>query len=172
LCDLQHSRLSAGSATSSAWLPEGLILSESGALSAETIASSFDDSNQANTFFQTWGWQENSYAYYVATSGSVTGDGIVYVNIGVHRFASDAGAGSALDYFCSVRMAQLGLVELAIAPIGDQTRAAEGLTDWGTEASVYVRIGNAVIRVSVMSTGLDPLQPAVTIAQSIAGTLG
>lgn len=161
----------AGSASSSAWLPDGLFLNESGALSAETIASSFDDPDQANTFFETWGWQENSYAYYVAASGSVTAEGIVYVDIGVHRFASDAGAGPALEYFCSVRMSQLGLSELVIAPIGDQTRAAEGLTDWGTEASVYVRVGNAVIRVSVMSTGIDPMQPAVTIAQSIAGAL-
>lgn len=160
-----------GSATSSAWLPDGLVLNEYGALSAETIASSFDDPNQANTFFQTWGWQENSYAYYVAASGGQTADGIVYVDIGVHRFATAAGAEPALDYFCTVRMAQLGLGELAIAPIGDQTRAAEGLTDWGTEASVYTRVLNSVIRVSVMSTGIDPLQPAITIAQSLASAL-
>lgn len=53
-----------------------------------------------------------------------------------------------------------------------QTRAAEGRSDIGTEVSVYVLTGNAVIRVSVMSNGTQPLPPAISIAQSISSALG
>jgi hypothetical protein len=144
-------------------------LVEQGTFGAEAITASFSDPATANMFFNQWGWRENAFAY---SEGGPTDAGLVYVDIGIHRFADAAGAAQALDYFCDVRQEQMLLADMAIAPIGHQSRAIAGATGGGTEASVYVRVDGVVIRVSVLSVGVDPLAEAETIAREIVARLG
>lgn len=109
---------------------------------------------------------------WLAEQGAPTDAGIVYVDIGIHCFSSASGASQALDYFSNVRRDQMLLGDAAIAQIGERSRAIIGQTSDGTEASVYVLSQGVVIRVSVMSVGVDPLAEAGWIARGIVARMG
>ena len=153
-------------------VPGGMILDNRGSLSAEAITATFTDPTMASRFFDEWGWQENQFAYFAAPDGGTTASGLVYVDIGVHRFANLDGASAALDYFCDVRRDQLGIADVPISPVGDESRAIVGTVQGGTEASVYSRRGAVVTRVSVLSYGADPLTEALTVTRTLIGQLG
>ena len=149
--------------------PDGLAVKEQGSLGVDQITATFSDPAAVSRFFDDWGWQENAFVYYEPPNGGSSADGLVYVDVELHRFATADGASQALTYFADVRRDQIGLGDVQISPIGEQTRALMGATDMGTEASVYSRVGTVAIRVSVMSVGTDPLAVAVGIVQGMVG---
>lgn len=153
-------------------VPDGMVLTNRGSLTADEITATFTDPAMANRYFDEWGWQENQFAYFEAVGGGTTGAGLTYVNIGVHRFANVDGATRALNYFCDVRRDQMSLGDVTVTPIGDQSRAISGAVQGGTEASVYSRRGPVVIRVSVLSYGDDPMVEAFSVTQTLVSRLG
>ena len=148
-----------------------MILDNRGSLSADAITATFTEPTMASRFFDEWGWQENQFAFFAAPDGGTTASGLAYVDIGVHRFANLDGASAALDYFCDVCRDQLGITDVAIGPVGDESRAIVGTVEGGTEASVYSRRGAVVTRVSVLSYGVDPLAEALAVTQTLMSQL-
>src|SRR5699024_8905901 len=106
--------------------PDGLAVKEQGSLGADQITATFSDPAAASRFFNDWGWQENAFAYYEPPNGGSSADGLAYVDVGLPRFASADGATQALTYFADVRRDQMGLGDVQIAPLGEQTRALMG----------------------------------------------
>lgn len=149
-------------------VPEGLVLQESGNLSAEFITSWFIDPDEAMTNFTQWGWQENYYQTFVSASGGPNADGLTYLEIGVHRFADASSADQALAYISDVRQRQLGLSTVTVPNIGDQSQAIGGPTETGFESTVYIRMDNLVLRITAFSDFGEPTVQAVAVAQSVA----
>lgn len=66
----------------------------------------------------------------------------------------------------------MSLADVALAQIGEHSRAIIGPAGAGTEASIYAQVQGVVIRVSVLSDGVDPLAVAQGVTIEIVQRMG
>jgi hypothetical protein len=148
--------------TASEVLP-GLVLESEAALTAEAIPLTFPAPAEAAEYLASWGWQEHVSRSFVAASERVPGTPS-RVEISLHRFMSDSGAASALPYFAEARAEARGLPLVSIESMPPGEAAVVGQGAEGNEATLYVRLGNVLLRV----TAVVPDGPAEYVARQVA----
>jgi hypothetical protein len=146
--------------TASEVLP-GLVLESEAALTAEAIPLTFPAPAEAAEYLASWGWQEHVSRSFVAASEPGTPS---RVEISLHRFMSDSGAASALPYFAEARAEARGLPLVSIESMPPGEAAVVGQVAEGNEATLYVRLGNVLLRV----TAVVPDGPAEYVARQVA----
>jgi hypothetical protein len=147
-------------------LPAGFVLREEGARGADEITQTFPNPADAAQRFNAWGWQENAYRDFA------TADDAISISVSLHRFADDAAASDALSYLAEARQDLLGLAPNGVAELGDQVEAIAGEVAERQEASVYVRRGPIVARITVTASSGDPLPLATEIATRVVDSSG
>jgi predicted metalloprotease len=131
-------------------LLSGMNLAEEHARSGGTIAATFLDVAEAERLFQDWGWRES--AARVFTGG--TPAGTTRIEISVFRLASQQAAAEALPYFLDARALALGLSAATVPHArADEARAISGPVEGGQEATVYLRRGRDLFRVTGIGAG-------------------
>lgn len=149
-------------------VPTYLIVTGEGARHRDTITASFPDPVDAEAKFANWGWRESVYRTFgVAGDADARTDPISQVDVGAHLFASDSAAAEALDYVADARSAILSIPRVKVQQRGEQTAAISGPSGGTNEASVYIRIGSAVVRVTSYSMTSDPLPTSLSVADAI-----
>jgi hypothetical protein len=134
-------------------VPTGLILAEQRARTATEVAASFPSPEDAAARLAEWGWQDNAFQTF-ATDPGADARTLRALEVSLHRFASPAGASRAIPYFAEGRATALGLEQVDVSLMGADEAAVTGLTADGYEATLYVRTGTTLIRVSaVMRVG-------------------
>jgi hypothetical protein len=128
----------------------GLSLTEEHARSAGTIATTFPDVAEAERLFQDWGWRESAARVFTGSTPS----GTTRVEVSVFRLANEPAAAEALPYFLDARAVALALSEAATPSArGDEARAISGPVEGGQEATVYLRRGRDLFRVTAIGPG-------------------
>lgn len=135
-----------------AMMPPGLEAAGDHARSAATNADTFADPDEAGRLFQSWGWREHAARSFTAP-GSGTANGTTQLDVAVYRFADSWGASQALPYFLDARAEGLGLREIGGPVVGDESRAIGGPVEGGQEATLYVRVGDALLRLTAVGPG-------------------
>ena len=91
----------------------------------------------------------------------------------LHLLGDPASATEAMSYFAAGRTLLLGMSPIPIARIGDQVLAIGGRRDGVNEATIYVRGGAFLVRVSAVAPGGDPFPDATeTASQFLADVHG
>jgi Putative neutral zinc metallopeptidase len=128
----------------------GLILTEEHARSGGTIAATFPNVAEAERLFQDWGWRESAAHVFTGNTPS----GTTRVEVSVFRLESDRAAALALPYFLDARAEALELSE-STSPTAraDEVRAISGPVEGGQEATVYLRRGRDLFRITAIGTG-------------------
>ena len=147
-------------------LPPGLTLESDAALSAEAMPLTFPRPAEAAERLARWGWQENASRRFVAAGELVPGAPAA-VEISLHRFASDSGAALALPYFAAARAEARGLSLVPTESMPPDEAAVSGQGADGNEATIYMRLGNVLLRV----TAVVPDGPADYIAHQVANAV-
>jgi hypothetical protein len=144
----------------------GLLLESEGALTAEAMPLTFPDSAEAAEYLVSWGWQEHLSRRFVPAGERVPGMPSE-VEISLHRFVSDSGAASALPYFAEARAEARGLLLVPIESLPPGEAAVVGQGTEGGEATLYLRLGNVLLRV----TAVVPDGPAEFVARQVASVV-
>jgi hypothetical protein len=147
-------------------IPAGLVTTDEGARTQETITAGFPDPVDAAGWLDEWGWAGNAFRTYAPPDGPPT-SGLASLEVSLHRFAGDAGARAALPYFARGRAEALGLAEVDVAPIGDQAAGVAGTVAGGFEATVYTRNDDLLVRVTAVGAGLNPLRMSRAVAEAV-----
>jgi hypothetical protein len=125
----------------------GLDLTEEHARSGGTIAATFPDVAEAERRFQDWGWRESAARVFTGSTPS----GTARVEVSVFRLANDQAASAALPYFLDARAEALGLSQTTAPQArADEARAISGPVEGGHEATVYLRRGRDLFRVTAI----------------------
>jgi hypothetical protein len=138
----------------------GMNLAEEHARSAGTIATTFPNVTEAERLFQDWGWRESAARVFTGNAPS----GTTRVEVAVFRLADEPAAAEALPYFLDARAIALDLSEAATpSALADEARAISGPVEGGQEATVYLRRGRDLFRI----TGIGAGTPMVDVAALI-----
>jgi hypothetical protein len=128
----------------------GLSLSEEHARSAGTIATTFPSVAEAEQLFQDWGWRESAARVFTGR----TPGGTTRVEVVVFRLANEQAASAALPYFLDARAEALGLSQTTTPQArADEAGAISGPVEGGQEATVYIRRGRDLFRISAIGEG-------------------
>lgn len=139
----------------------GMTLTETHARSAGTIATTFPNLAEAERLFRTWGWRESAAHVFSGRMAS----GTTRLEISVFRLANEQMAAEALPYFLNARATALQLSpRLAPRLRADAALAIAGTVPGGQEATVYIRRGPDLYRVSAISDG-DPMADLAALFQ-------
>jgi hypothetical protein len=144
-------------------LPPGLVLEAEGALTTDAMPLTFPAPAEAAERLASWGWQEHVSRSFVAAGERVPGAPSA-VEISLHRFMSNSGAASALPYFAEARAEARGLPLVPIESMPPGEAAVVGQGAEGNEATLYVHLGNVLLRV----TAVVPDGPAEYVARQVA----
>lgn len=137
----------------------GLLLAEEHARSAGTIATTFPDGAEAERLFQDWGWRESAGRVF---SGS-TPSGTSRLEVSVFRLADAQAAAAALPYFLDARAETLRLSPtMAPQARADEVRAISGAVEGGYEATVYLRRGSHLFRITAIGED-DPMADLIDL---------
>jgi hypothetical protein len=127
----------------------GVNLTEEHARSGGTIAATFPDVAEAERLFQEWGWRESAARVFAGRTPA----GTTRVEVSVFRMGKERAAAAALPYFLDARAEALGLSASTSAPArADEARAIAGSVEGGQEATVYVRRGRDLFRITAIGT--------------------
>jgi predicted metalloprotease len=142
-------------------LPPGLTVAEEHARSAATIATTFPNVAEAERLFQAWGWRESAARVFTGSTPA----GTTRVEVSVFRLENEQAATEALPYFLDARAAALGLSESTPPSArADEARAISGPVQDGHEATVYLRRGPDLFRISAI--GDDPTTDLAALLRS------
>ena len=147
-------------------IPPGLTLESEGALTADAMPLTFPVPAEARDRLANWEWQENAYRSFVAAGGRPPGAPSA-VEISLHRFASDGGAAAAMPYFAEARAEARGLSLVPSESTPPAETAVIGKVAEGNEATLYVRLGNVLVRVTVVV----PDGPADYVARQVTNAV-
>ena len=89
------------------------------------------------------------------------------MEISLHRFASDSGAAAALPYFAEARAEARGLSLAPVESMPPGEAAVVGQGAQGSETTLYIRLGNVLLRV----TAVVPDGPADYVARQVANVV-
>jgi hypothetical protein len=144
-------------------VPPGLTLESDGAIAAGAMPLTFPAPAEAAERLARWGWQENAYRNFVAAGDPPPG-APSSVEISLHQFASDSGAASALPYFAEARSEARGLSVAPIEQMRTDEAAVVGQGAEGNEATLYLRLGDVLVRI----TAVVPHGSAENVAREVA----
>jgi hypothetical protein len=113
-----------------------------------------------------WGWQEHVSRGFVAAGERAPGAPSA-AEISLHQFASDSGAASALPYFAEARAEARGLSLVPIESMPPGEASVFGLGAQGNEATLYVRLGNVLLRVTAVVPDGSPESVARQVANAV-----
>jgi hypothetical protein len=89
------------------------------------------------------------------------------VEISLHRFASDSGAAAALPYVAEARAEARGLSLLPTEPMRRDEAAVVGEGEEGNEFTLFVRLANVLVRVTVVGPDATAEDVARTVANAV-----
>jgi hypothetical protein len=147
-------------------VPPGLELESDGAITADAMPLTFPVPAEAAERLERWGWQEHTSRRFIAAGVPAPGTPSA-VEISLHRFASDAGAAAALPYFAEARSEARGLSLLPTEPMRPDEAAVAGEGAEGNEFTLFVRLGNVLVRVTVVGAGATAEDVARTVANAV-----
>src|SRR5215204_7537993 len=135
-------------------------------------ATGFANADEAARMLADWDWQENVFQVFQTVGSMSTGAPLATLDISLTRFANAEGAALALPYFLSDRAAVLAQFEVKsqnVTPqlIGDEMRVLSGPVEGGNDATLYVRTGALLLRLSLTTSSGAPLISPESIAQEI-----
>jgi hypothetical protein len=155
-------------------LPPGMVLADAGSRSASEIAATFPDPAETAQQLATYGWATNAYRTYVAGPGAGPTTP-ARLEISLHQFLSNTGAAYALPAFAHARAVMLDQAEGPTA----QLRPCEAATSGSSDATRYLRIGDLLVRVTVVMPGPPnqdtyslALGTSVDVASAVLGNAG
>ena len=151
-------------------VPLGLPVSNEGNRARDAITASFPDPADAARRFEQWGWRESVYCTFARPEGvAFDPTDVSLIDVSIHAFATEAGASAALPYLADAPIAIMGIGYAAVERLGDESLAVAGLRGDGVyEASIYLRLGTYVARISVVSPQGDPWDVTLSVAPTIA----
>jgi hypothetical protein len=147
-------------------VPPGLELESDGAITAQAIPLTFPAPAEAAERLARWGWQEHASRRFIAAGEPVPGRPSS-VEISLHRFASDAGAASALPYFAEARSEARGLSVVSIEAVRPDEAVVIGQGVEGNQFTLFVRLGNLLVRV----TAVGPDTAVEDVAREVANVV-
>jgi hypothetical protein len=135
-------------------------------------ATGFANADEAARMLAGWGWQENVFRVFKTADVNSTGAPVATLDISLTRFANTEGATNALPYFLSDRATVLAQFEVKSQnvtpqPIGDEMRVLSGPVEGGDDATLYVRTGALLLRLSLTTSSGAPAISPESIAQEI-----
>jgi hypothetical protein len=135
-------------------------------------ATGFANVDEAARMLADWGWQENVFRVFKTADVKSTGAPVATLDISLTRFANTEGATNALPYFLSDRATVLAQFEVKSQnvtpqPIGDEMRVLSGPVEGGDDATLYVRTGALLLRLSLTTSSGAPAISPESIAQEI-----
>lgn len=139
---------------------------------ADIVAISVDPA-RTDELLTEWGFKGNVLRRFAAPAGS-SSNGSVLLEVSIHRFGTPDDASAALDYFADERAAAGGLSEITVEQIGNRTRAISGnalvldAPSGAQETTVYIQRNAALIRITAVSLGGDPLADCVSVGRIVA----
>ena len=152
-------------------VPDGLVTIDDGERTLDDVASGFSDPEATIEQFVAWGWQGNVIrAFHLPEDALSDPNEIDGIYISVHEFGSPAAAAAALDYSLDVHATETDLLEIAVATLGDYSRALYGEMPYGNEITLYVQRGDLLIRLSASSPEGDPTAGATALIQMMLDT--
>ncbi len=147
-------------------VPPGLELESDGAITAQAIPLTFPAPAEAAERLARWRWQEHASRRFIAAGEPVPGRPSS-VEISLHRFASDAGAVSALPYFAEARSEARGLSVVSIEAVRPDEAVVIGQGVEGNQFTLFVRLGNLLVRV----TAVGPDTVVEDVAREVANVV-
>ena len=147
-------------------VPPGLELESDGAITADAMPLTFPAPAEAAERLARWGWQEHASRRFIAARAPVPGTPSA-VEISLHRFASDAGAAAALPYFAEARAGARGLSMMPTEPMRPDEAAVAGEGVEGNEFTLFVRLGNVLVRVTVVGSDATAEDVARKVANAV-----
>jgi hypothetical protein len=147
-------------------VPPGLELESDGAITAQAIPLTFPAPAEAAERLARWGWQEHASRRLIAAGEPVPGRPSS-VEISLHRFASDAGAASALPFFAEARSEARGLSVVSIGAVRPVEAVVIGQGVEGNQFTLFVRLGNLLVRV----TAVGPDTAVEDVAREVANVV-
>ena len=147
-------------------VPEGLELESEGAITADAMPLTFPAPAEAAERLARWGWHEHASRRFIAAGEPVPGTPSA-VEISLHRFASDSGAAAALPYFAEARAEARGLSMMPTEPMRPDEAAVAGEGVEGNEFTLFVRLGNVLVRVTVVGSEATAEDVARKVANAV-----
>jgi hypothetical protein len=144
-------------------VPQGLELESDGAITVEAMPLTFPVPVEAAERLARWGWQEHASRRFIAAGEQVPGSPS-FVEISLHRFASEAGAVAALPYFAEARSEARSLSVVPVETMRPDEAAVAGQVAEGNEFTLFVRLGKVLVRVTVVG----PDAPAEDVAREVS----
>jgi hypothetical protein len=147
-------------------VPPGLKLESEGAITAEAMPQTFPMPAEAAERLAGWGWQEHASRRFIAAGEPLPGTPSA-VEISLHCFASDAGAAAAPPYFSEARSEARDLTVMPTEPMRPDEAAVAGKGAEVSEFTLFVRLGNLLVRVTVVG----PSATAEDVARNVANAV-
>jgi predicted metalloprotease len=139
----------------------GMTLAEEHARSGGTIAATFLDVAEAERLFQDWGWRESAARVFTGNTPS----GTTRIEILVFRLANEQAAAAALPYFLDARAEALDLMTITAPPArAHEARGISGTVEGGQEATVYLRRGRDLFRITGIGSG-NPMKDVAALVR-------
>lgn len=149
-------------------VPMGLVEISEQQRTLQEVAANYRDPLETELRFAAWGWQGNATRSFDRSNEvAVLPDSTSTVYVSIHRFGTASGSANALDYSVADQAASTGATEFPIDVMGDRARALVASTVDGNETTLYVQLGNVLIRITAISESGDPLQDTEAIAHAI-----
>lgn len=123
------------------------------------VAVNYTDPAETERLFRGWGWEENVTRTFEGSSPS----GVTLVYVSIHRFGDAQGAANGLHHSVADQMASTGAWEIAVAPLGQTTRAMATAGD----VTIYAQQGDVLIRLTVAGASSTHLPAAEAIVASM-----
>jgi hypothetical protein len=147
-------------------VPLELELESDGAIMAEAMSLTFPAPAEAQERLARWGWQEHASRRFIDAGEPVLGRPS-FVEISLHQFAFEAGAVAALPYFAEARAEARGLSVVPVEAIQPDEAVVVGQGAEGNEFTLFVRLGNVLVRV----TAVTPDSSAEDVAREVANVV-
>jgi hypothetical protein len=149
-------------------VPNGLVIVAENQRTLDQVAQNYSDPSDTTKRFTHWGWKGNvTRTFGVPPGGSAPVGGTISIYVSIHKFGKGSYAQDALNYSFDNQVGSTGAAEVTAPNVGDGSRAMSVTTDSGNEATIYVRKGSALLRITVMSVNANPLNEAVFIALNL-----
>jgi hypothetical protein len=151
--------------------PEGgstVTVTNEGSRTLDEYAAIFFDPEEAASLLLDWGFQENVFRAYEDTQLLDSGAGRSYLQVGVTRFGTPAGASAALPYIVQ-NLRPVGAHREIPMPsaIGDESRQFVADVEGGLDLTLLVRSDSLLIGISTLLTDGDPTFNPVSVAEAI-----
>lgn len=136
-----------------------------GSFTFDQMVGRLGDSVDARRRMEVWGWQSSIYRQFGCDQPPLGHAG--WIEVTLHRFATDLAARQAADYFAEQRIAGTWLTYAEPPAIGDYVTAVTGPATNGDEYTLYMSVGQTLARITGVSPSGVPVEDVMVVARSV-----